>query len=117
MSDAPEDTAPGSEDPGEQRRLQRQIDRAVEGMVLYESAWCPFCMRVDQALKSLGIELQRADIKEDPEAERQLIEGGGQRKVPCLYIPDGDSGQWLYESSDIIDYLRALVEELSPQER
>ncbi len=113
MSDEP---AQGqqSEDPGEQRRLQRRIDQAVEGLVLYEKAWCPFCMRVNMTLRSLGIDVERADIGKDAEAARRLEQEGGKRMVPCLYIPDGASGQWLYESSDIAAYFRALVEELGP---
>jgi len=106
-----------SEDPGEQRRLQRRIDRAVAGLVLYERSWCPFCMRVNLTLRSLGIELERRDIGQDPQAARELEEHGGKRMVPCLYIPDGGDGQWLYESGDIAAYLRALVEELGPDGR
>ncbi|MFP4648800.1 MAG: glutaredoxin family protein [Halorhodospira sp.] len=103
-----------SEDPGEQRRLQRRLDQAVAGLVLYERAWCPFCMRVNLVIRSLGIQLERRDIGQDPQAARELEEQGGKRMVPCLYIPDGGNGQWLYESSDIAAYLRALVEELGP---
>ncbi|MCG5528972.1 MULTISPECIES: glutaredoxin [Halorhodospira] len=104
-------------DPSEQRRLQRRIDRAVAGLVLYERSWCPFCMRVNMTLRSLGIELERRDIGQDPQAARELEEHGGKRMVPCLYIPDGGDGQWLYESGDIAAYLRALVEELGPDGR
>lgn len=103
-------------DPGEQRRLQRSLDRAVEGLVLYERKWCPFCMRVNISLRTLGIDLQRVDIGADPEATKRLEQEGGKRMVPCLYIPEGERGQWLYESADIIDYLRALVEEMAPRE-
>lgn len=101
-------------DPGEQRRLQRRIDRTVEGHVLYETATCPFCQRVRLAVRSLGIDLPGRDISQDAEAERALTEEGGKRMVPCLYIPGGADGQparWLYESDDIIEYLRALVQE------
>ncbi|MBK1733829.1 hypothetical protein CKO15_00740 [Halorhodospira abdelmalekii] len=103
-----------SADPGEQRRLQRRLAKAVEGLVLYERKWCPFCMRVGLTLRSLGLELERIDIGTDPEAAQRLEREGGKRMVPCLYIPDGESAQWLYESSDIIAYLRALVEEMAP---
>lgn len=100
-------------DPGEQRRLQRRIDRAVDGLILYEKPTCPFCQRVRLAVRSLGIELPGRDIAAQPEAAEELRRGGGKQQVPCLYIPDGEGGgQWLYESDDIIDYLRALLEEL-----
>ncbi|BAU57392.1 glutaredoxin [Halorhodospira halochloris] len=105
-----------SQDPSEQRRLQRKLDQALEGLVLYERKWCPFCMRVNLSMRSLGIDLERVDIGEDPEAAKRLEQEGGKRMVPCLFIPDGQSGQWLYESADIVDYLRALVEEMAPRE-
>ncbi len=115
MSDEEGEQAPGAaSNPGEQRRLQRQLDQALAGMVLYERRWCPFCMRVNLTLRSLGLEIERVDIGADPEAARRLEAEGGKRMVPCLYIPDSGSGQWLYESADIIAYLRALVEEMAP---
>ncbi len=99
-------------DPGEQRRLQRRLDEEVAGLKLYETRWCPFCMRVRLAVRSLGITLDGVDIDDDPEAAERLEREGGQRKVPCLFIPDDQGGgRWLYESGDIIEYLRGVVAE------
>ena len=105
MSDE-SDTGPEGLDP----RGQGRSGPAVAGLVLYEKPWCPFCMRVEATLRSLGIELERRDVEQDAAAARELVEQGGSRMVPCLYIPDGGAGQWLYESSDITAYLRSLVE-------
>ena len=39
-----------------------------------------------------------------------LVNEGGRHKVPCLRIEKADdSVQWLYESTDIIAYLKKLV--------
>lgn len=54
---------------------------------------------------SLNIELRNA--LQPGEHRAALEREGGQIKVPCLRI-QGDDGsvQWLYESNDIIAYLR-----------
>lgn len=106
------ETAGQGADPGEG---QGPLDRALAGLVLYEKPWCPFCMRVDATLRNLGIDLERRDIGQDAQAARELAEQGGKRMVPCLYIADGGAGRWLYESSAITAYLRALVEGGDPE--
>ena len=45
-----------------------------------------------------AIEIPLSDITNDPEAVEKLIEVGGKRQVPCLFI----DGKPLYESDDII---------------
>lgn len=36
-----------------------------------------------------------------------LVRGGGKAKVPCLKITDqAGNSQWMYESGEIIQYLR-----------
>ena len=35
-----------------------------------------------------------------------LLEGGGKSQVPCLRIEANNDSVWLYESEDIISYLR-----------
>jgi glutaredoxin len=41
------------------------------------------------------------NIREDPEARKELISIGGKEQVPCLFI----DGNPLYESADIINWL------------
>ena len=47
------------------------------------------------------IEIPLSDITSNPEAAEKLIEVGGKRQVPCLFI----DGKPLYESDDIIAWL------------
>jgi len=47
------------------------------------------------------------DILLHPENKADLIAGGGKKQVPCLRIEDERGGvQWMYESRDIIRYLK-----------
>ena len=77
-------------------------------MSLYHKATCPFCLRVRWAMQRLGIDLELRSTA-DPEHRSDLLAGGGQTMVPCLRIdhPEGQT-QWMYESADIIDYLKSL---------
>ncbi|MEQ8859842.1 MAG: glutaredoxin [Pseudomonadales bacterium] len=77
-----------------------------ERHVLYQYASCPFCHRVRQFLESQGIDVELRDTLGDPAARRELVLGGGQGMVPCLRIERAGEVRWLYESMDIIDYLR-----------
>ncbi len=45
-----------------------------------------------------------------PKNKAELIAGGGKKQVPCLRI-DSENGdvQWMYESDDIIHYLKQQV--------
>jgi len=55
----------------------------------------------------MGLELPLKDISLHPENKTALIAGGGKKQVPCLRIEDERGGvQWMYESSDIIRYLK-----------
>lgn len=71
---------------------------------LYMFDTCPFCRRVLNYLDESG----RTDVElhniHKNEADRQrLIEVGGMEQVPCLFV----DGVPMYESLDIIDWLKA----------
>lgn len=71
---------------------------------LYYRPSCPFCQRVLQVTDSLNITLDLRDISEDETALAELLEKGGERQVP--FLVDTERNVSMYESSDIIDYLR-----------
>lgn len=71
-------------------------------LVLYYKPTCPFCRKVLDFMNEDGIELPMRDIVADEDARQTLIDVGGKQQVPCLFI----DGEPLYESNDIIQYLR-----------
>ena len=77
----------------------------IENHSLYYYATCPFCFRVEIALKKLGIDMERRNIHQDPKHSEDLRNGGGSTMVPCLRIDQDGISKWLYESADIIRYL------------
>ena len=52
-----------------------------------------------------NIKLELKDISQDEQALNELLEVGGKRQVPCLFI----DGKPLYESQDIIRWLEKNV--------
>ena len=54
--------------------------------------------------ENLNVELDLKDVSEDETAMAELLEKGGQKQVP--FLVDSDRDVSMYESSDIIDYMR-----------
>ena len=79
---------------------------AMEIHTLYQFETCPFCARVRRFLIESGLSVPMKDVQRDPAARRELVEGGGSGMVPCLRIERDGAVTWLYESLDIIEYLR-----------
>ena len=85
---------------------QAEIDSQTQNLALYQYAACPFCVKVRRAMKRNGLNIETRDAKRSEQAKEELVNGGGQLKVPCLRIEE-DNGEvrWMYESCDIINYL------------
>ena len=71
---------------------------------LYFMPSCPFCQRVLQIAENLKIELDLKDISEDSSTKEELTKLGGKSQVPFLVDTEKDTS--MYESNDIIEYLR-----------
>lgn len=66
---------------------------------------CPYCQKVIKYLDEHAIAYKVIDISE-PEHEEALIKIGGKRQVP--FIIDKEHGVEMYESGDIIEFLKTL---------
>ena len=78
----------------------------MENLVLYYYPTCPYCRKVTNFIDKHELEeIELKNINKNKQAEKELIEVGGKRQVPCLFI-DGDP---LYESDDIINWLQGNV--------
>lgn len=89
---------------------QKQLDEATAQLKLYQFHACPFCVKVRREIRRLNLKIELVDALKDKTAEERLINEGGKRQVPCLYIVNEDkSVTWLYESNAIIIYLQTLA--------
>jgi len=75
---------------------------------LYYYDSCPYCRRVLQELAFSGVDFEKRNILQNDKHYRDLQEGGGDTMVPCLLIEEDGQQEWMYESQDIIQYLRSL---------
>lgn len=75
---------------------------------LYKFDTCPYCRRVLAFIDESGrTDITLHDTRKSEDDRRYLIENGGKEQVPCLFI----DGKPLYESLDIIDWLKAHPQE------
>ena len=75
---------------------------------LYVKTGCPFCAKVLRFMDENDIALPTLNTIDWPAAKDDLINIGGKMQVPCLVI----DGKALYESDDIIAYMRDHLKEL-----
>ncbi len=82
----------------------------TEHLTLYYSPSCFYCVRVQRAMERLRLTINGRDIQRDEGARMQLLTGGGRSTVPCLRIDSNGVISWMYESADIIRYLKGVAE-------
>lgn len=80
---------------------------ADRALTLYHFRGCPYCAKVDRALRDLDLDIARRDIHQDPDAQRALVEARGRATVPVLHIQSAEDTRWMPESADIVRYLYA----------
>ena len=72
---------------------------------LFMKPTCPYCIKVMNFMSENNITIPLRDIVADESAAETLVTVGGKRQVPCLFI----DGKPLYESGDIIEWLRDIA--------
>ena len=86
---------------------QAAIDSQTNALTLYQYKACPFCVKVRRTMKRQALNIETRDVKRSEAARSELLAGGGDLKVPCLRIDNGQGQlRWMYESGDIIEYLQ-----------
>lgn len=90
---------------------QKKVDLETKKLSLYQLEGCPFCIKVRRGLKRLNLNIELRDVQK-PQYREELVKQGGMYQVPCLRIEKDDgSVQWMYESSDIMLYLKERYSE------
>lgn len=73
---------------------------------LYILATCPFCRKVMDIFDESNIEYNKKNILEKENLD-ELIKLGGKQQVP--FLVDNDNDKFMYESDDIIKYVKNKV--------
>ena len=88
---------------------QKALDEKTKSWTMYHLEACPFCVKVRRQMKRLVIEILFKDVGKDPAAQSELMAGGKIDQVPCLrYTDPSGAVHWMYESSDINEFLGKL---------
>ena len=62
-------------------------------VLVYSSAWCPYCIRAKQVLKSKGVEhIEEIRIDTDPAQRDVMMQTTGRRTVPQIFVGDTHVG-------------------------
>lgn len=62
-------------------------------IVLYSTAWCPYCLRARALLERKGLPFREIKVDKDPaEREAMLARSGGRRTVPQIFVGDHHVG-------------------------
>jgi glutaredoxin 3 len=71
---------------------------------LYYKESCPYCQRVLKANAVIKADLNLLDVFTNEALRDELVAKGGKRQVP--FLEDTSRGVMMYESEDIITYLK-----------
>lgn len=74
-------------------------------ILLYKMEGCPYCKKVIDFLEENKIEYKPIDISDSVNND-QLLQIGGKNQVP--FITDTDNNVNMYESDEIIEYLKTI---------
>ena len=85
---------------------QQQVEQECHQLALYHMSACGYCLRVRRVIWRLNLPIELRNAAHAEPWGRELVEQGGKRQVPCLQIRHPDHTEWLYESDDIISYLK-----------
>lgn len=88
---------------------QADVDSQTQSLSLYQFYACPFCVMVRREISRLGLNIEERDAQTGPYRE-ELAREGGQIQAPCLRIENEGEVQWMYESSEIVQYLKGRFE-------
>lgn len=84
--------------------------KLIQDHRLYHSTFCQYCLLVRIHLWWRGLKIPLANIYTNADHYADLDTFGGKPQVPCLRI-DNQNGdvRWLYESSEILNYIDARL--------
>lgn len=87
--------------------VQAKVDQQCKDFALYQFKTCPFCVKVRRTIKGLSLNIDLRDAQHNEKNRADLLQGGGQIKVPCLRVSDTHGkDHWIYESALINQYLQ-----------
>jgi glutathione S-transferase len=89
---------------GRGTRCRVQAQRDLQPLTLYNMEGSPYCRKVREALTELDLEYVVRNVPKGSPKRTELEKRGGKVQVP--YLRDPNTGREMYESDDIVAYLK-----------
>ena len=91
---------------------QSKVNTQTAAMAVYHYDGCYFSAKVKKAITVLKLKIELRDILANTKHGEILLKHGGRTTVPCLYLEKTSEhpDKWMYESDDIILYLKERFE-------
>jgi hypothetical protein len=83
--------------------------KKLPGHTLYHFWGSYFSHSVRKVIYEMGLDIPFVDVLLNKNALADLVQLGGKDMVPCLRIETPGGVNWMYESRDIISYLKTKV--------
>jgi glutaredoxin 3 len=64
----------------------------MSAVIMYTTAYCPYCMRAKDLLDGKGVEYKNIDVGAKPELKREMMDRSGQRTVPQIWVNEQHIG-------------------------
>ncbi len=64
----------------------------MSNIIVYSTAYCPYCVRAKQLLKRKGAEYKEVMVDQDPNLMQEMMERTQRRTVPQIFINDQSIG-------------------------
>lgn len=61
-------------------------------VVMYATAWCPYCARARELLERKGADLEIIDVDRDPALRQEMMSRSGRHTVPQIFISEAHVG-------------------------
>ena len=64
----------------------------MQPVIMYSTAFCPFCIRAKKLLKQKGVEFEDRRVDLEPNLRQEMMSLSGRRTVPQIWIGDQHIG-------------------------
>jgi len=64
----------------------------TQKVVMYVTAWCPFCHSAERLLVEKGVEIEKIRVDLDPARKTEMMQKSGRRTVPQIWIGERHVG-------------------------
>lgn len=61
-------------------------------VIVYSSAWCPYCIRAKQLLSGKGVAFREISVDGKPDVRAEMARKAGRTSVPQIWIGDTHVG-------------------------